>query len=251
MSIAVYSLVPNSGVPNLQQVCAQGAETDIPITITDTPSGQQWILSGTDLTTDVGTDKIKIALFTGIELLKLDGFGAETYSNRLFPQVNVMIDDVNYTGTVKNFTYANAVYFAYNTTDRFILNAGGNAADRPLIFMNKVQGGGTTTLQQDPTASSNDALSYLPFDTTNNTSGYQLKATLPGTFTMVAGVATVTNSNVKSISQLQINLKTPGGVMGARVKVVLSGATFTITSVDLTGATVITDTSIYDYLIEF
>jgi hypothetical protein len=251
MSIAVYSLIPGGAIPSLQQVCEQGYETNTPIVLTDTPSGQQWILSGTDLTTDVGTDKIKIALYTGIELIKYDGGGAEIYSNRLFPQLIAMVNDTTYNGAVKNFIYAHRIDFAFNTSNRFILLAGGNASDVPTIEMVKIQGGGTSALTLNPIATSANAESYLPYDTTTNLSAFQMRNTLAGTVTLVAGVGTVSNSNVKNVSVLQPSLKTPGGTMGLKWKVALSGTTFTITSVDASGATVITDTSVLDYLIQF
>lgn len=73
--------------------------------------------------------------------------------------------------------------------------------------------------------------------------------------TLVAGTKTInTGVTIKSTSAIIAYLKTPGGTMGARYKVAkVAGdpgtGSFTITATDAAGATVATDTSVYDVLI--
>lgn len=69
-------------------------------------------------------------------------------------------------------------------------------------------------------------------------------ASVTGTFTLVSGVATINTTAAATNDHINLQLVTPGGVMGLRYKVaIVNGTSFTITSVDASGATVTTDTS--------
>lgn len=71
-----------------------------------------------------------------------------------------------------------------------------------------------------------------------------------GQATLVAGTVTVTMTGIQNTSKVIPTLTTPGGTMGARLKVgVTGGSGFTLTAVDTSGATVATDTSVYDYVV--
>lgn len=71
-----------------------------------------------------------------------------------------------------------------------------------------------------------------------------------GQATLVAGTVTVAMTGIQNTSKVIPTLTTPGGTMGARLKVgVTGGSGFTLTSVDISGATVATDTSVLDYLV--
>jgi hypothetical protein len=258
MSIRVYSLVANGAgtVPTLQEVCEQGATTDTGISFIAAGSSNSTIVTVNGLTTSNPTTRTSVAVYgTGvIQLTKTNISGLVEDDNIInFQKMQI----TSYSGANKDTFYQDkesAIYykFALNFADDVLrFDSGNGTSVLPSYQMRKRQGGGTSIVQISPTASSNEALSYLPFDTTNNASGFQIRNTLSGTVTLVAGIGTVTNSNIKSISIIQVTLKTPGGVMGINYKIVLAGTTFTITAVDITGAPVLTDTSVLDYLIQF
>jgi hypothetical protein len=65
--------------------------------------------------------------------------------------------------------------------------------------------------------------------------------------TLVSGVATLSNLWITAMSGVNVELTTPGGTMGARIKVAKTpgagNGSVVITAVDPSGATVTTDTS--------
>lgn len=70
-----------------------------------------------------------------------------------------------------------------------------------------------------------------------------------GSVTMTSGVATVTIAGLATTDHAFVNIRVAGGTLGARVKAVCTTNTLTITSISNLGATVITETSTYDYFI--
>ena len=67
---------------------------------------------------------------------------------------------------------------------------------------------------------------------------------ITGSFTLVAGVATINTTAAATNDHVDVTVNTPGGTMGNHYKVtVTNGTSITITAIDLTGATVTTDTS--------
>lgn len=72
---------------------------------------------------------------------------------------------------------------------------------------------------------------------------------MQGTVPMTAGVATVTIAGLVSTDKVGINLITPAGTLGPRVKAVCTTNTLTITSINTAGLTNTLETSTYSYRI--
>lgn len=260
MSIRVYSLVAGGGsgtIPTLQQVCEQDNTTNTGIIFTAAGVNDVTIITGTGMSASSDQHSSAINSNGTAAFVDLDNAGIVQARQDISALETIIAFYPNTVGILDYFHQSTASITAFykstigGNNDVLLLDSGNGLTLLPNIMMRKRQGGGQSIVTLNPIASSNIAESYLPYDTTNNGSTFQIRNTISGTITLTAGTATLTNSNIKSISLLQVSLKTPGGVMGVNYQITLSGTTFTVKSVDQTGATVATDTSTLDYLLQF